>query len=49
VGGSAVADAQAALQERCGGFAELDHEAHGIVKERIVIVGGKFSGIAVAA
>src|SRR5258708_26437189 len=45
VGGASVADAQAALQEGSGGFAELDHEANGIVVERIVVFGGNFSRI----
>jgi hypothetical protein len=51
VGGSAVAYAESALQEGCGGFAELDYEAHGIVEEGIVIIvaGGNFSGIVVGA
>src|ERR1035441_3897257 len=49
VGGASVAYAQTALQERCGGFAELDHQAHGVVEQRIVLVGGKFSGIAASS
>jgi hypothetical protein len=51
VGGSAVAYAQAALQEAGGGFAELDYQANGIVEKGIVIIiivaGGNFSGIVV--
>ena len=51
MGGSAVAYAEAALQERCGGFAELDYQAHGIVEEGVVIIvaGGNFSGIVFSA
>src|SRR5579862_8202533 len=45
MGGAAVADAQAALDEGSGSLAEFDHKAHGIVVERIVVVGGNFSGV----
>src|SRR5450755_652037 len=43
VGGAAIADTQAALQEGSGRLAELDYQAHGIVVEGIVVVGGNFS------
>ena len=32
VGGAAVADAQAALEERGAGLAELEDQAHGVVE-----------------
>jgi len=40
VGGAAVADAEAALEERGGGFAELEDEAYGVVEEFVVVALG---------
>src|SRR5580658_9809883 len=48
VGGAAIADAQAALQQGSGSLAKLDHKPHGIVEKRIVVVSGNFSGFPAA-
>ena len=49
VGGAPVADAQAPLQQRCGRLAELEHEAHGVLEELVVLraaaVGAGFPAI----
>src|ERR1039458_3269039 len=40
VGGAAVADAQAALQQRGAGLAELEDQAHGVVEQVVVLLAG---------
>ncbi len=40
VGGAAVADAEAALEERGAGFAELEDQADGVVEEVVVFLAG---------
>ena len=39
MGGTAVADAETALQEGRGGFAEFEDQADGVVEEGVVFVG----------
>jgi hypothetical protein len=39
VGGAAVADAEAALEQRRAGLAEFEDQAHGVVEHGIVLVG----------
>src|ERR1035438_5164896 len=40
MGGAAVADAQAALEERGAGLAELEDETDGVVEEVVVLLAG---------
>ena len=39
MGGAAVADAETSLEERGGGFAELEDQADGVVEHGVVFVG----------
>ena len=39
MGGAAVADAEASLEERGGGFAEFEDQADGVVEQGVVFVG----------
>src|SRR5438876_4767350 len=43
--GAAVADAQAALQEGSRGLAEIEHQAHGVF-EQLIVLGFAFGAIA---